>query len=138
VKAAHPAPGTELTRLFADDPEAPARIKAAAAFFHPDLEFTVAGGVSEYRTGTGLAELIEAWRDWLKPWDAYWTEIEEFIPAGEDRVLVVLRDHGRLRGGDTEVEQLGSSLWTVRDGKIARIDFYPNREQGLAAVGLRQ
>jgi ketosteroid isomerase-like protein len=27
-------------------------------------------------------------------------------------------------------------VWTVRDGKVARIEFYWNRAEGLAAAGL--
>jgi len=30
----------------------------------------------------------------------------------------------------------GAPVWTVRDGKVARIEFYWNRAEGLAAAGL--
>jgi ketosteroid isomerase-like protein len=29
-------------------------------------------------------------------------------------------------------------VWTVRDGKVARIEFYWNRAEGLAAAGLSE
>jgi hypothetical protein len=59
-----------------------------------------------FRTsGKGVPELVEAWRQWMEPWETYWTEVEEFIDAGDDRVLVLLRDHGRLRGSEAEVKQ---------------------------------
>jgi len=48
----------------------------------------------------------------------------------------LIRDHGRLQGSDAEIEQVGASVWTLRDGKIARNCFYPNREDALRAVGL--
>jgi ketosteroid isomerase-like protein len=37
-----------------------------------------------------------------------------------------------------EVSIRGAAVWTVRDGKIARASFYPNREDALRAVGLRE
>ena len=140
VRAAHPRSGTELTRLFADDAEAPTRIEATAPLFHSEFEFSAPtlGGVGFRVTGKGLPELAEAWRDWMEPWEVYWTEVEDFIEAGDDQVVVKLRDHGRLRGSEAEVEQLGASVWTLRDRKVARVDFYPTQDQALKAAGLRE
>jgi ketosteroid isomerase-like protein len=65
----------------------------------------------------------------------YRTEVKDFVDAGDDRILVLIRDHGRLRGSDAEVDLVAANVWTVRDGKIARIEFYVNREQALEATG---
>ena len=140
VKAVHPPSGTDLTRLFADDSDAPARLEAAAPLYHPEFEFSAPtlGGVGFRLSGKGLPELVETWREWMEPWEVYWTEVEDFIDAGDDRVVVLLRDHGRLRGSEAEVKQLGASVWTLRDRKIARIDFYPTRDHALEAAGLRE
>ena len=138
VKAAIPPSGTELTALFADDSGAPDRLAAAASLFHPEVEFEVHGAVANTLAGAGLPGLFDAWRDWLQAFEVYWTEIEDFLDAGEDRVLVILRDHGRLKGTAGEITQTGASLWTVRERKIARIDFYPNRAQALEATGLSE
>jgi ketosteroid isomerase-like protein len=139
VKAVFPPSGTELSRFFADDSGAPARLSAAAPLFHSEFEFTGPTlGVGLRMGGKGLPELAELWREWMEPWEVYWTEVEDFVDAGDDRVLVLLRDHGRLRGTDADVEMIGAAVWTVRDQKIARIDFYPDRDQALEAVGLRE
>ena len=60
------------------------------------------------------------------------------MDAGNDRVVVLVRDHGRLRGSNSEVENVGASVWTLREGKIARIEFHTNRAQALKAVGLEE
>ena len=138
VKAAHPPSGTELTALFADDSGAPARLEAATPLFHPEFEFEVHGAVASTLRGKGLPELVDAWREWMEAFEVYWTEVEDFLDAGDDKVLVILRDHGRLKGGDAEIQQIGASLWTLRERKVLRIDFYPTREQGLAAAGLSE
>jgi ketosteroid isomerase-like protein len=37
---------------------------------------------------------------------------------------------------DAEVELISGSVWSFRDGKIARVEFYANREELRAATGL--
>jgi ketosteroid isomerase-like protein len=37
---------------------------------------------------------------------------------------------------DAEVELISGSVWTFRDGRIARVEFYANREELRAATGL--
>jgi hypothetical protein len=53
--------------------------------------------------------LVEMWREWMEPWDVYWTEVEDFIDAGDGRVVVLLRDHGRLQGSDADVALIAAS-----------------------------
>jgi ketosteroid isomerase-like protein len=36
------------------------------------------------------------------------------------------------------VDFSGAPVWTVRDGKIIRIEFYWNRAEGLRAAGLTE
>jgi ketosteroid isomerase-like protein len=36
-----------------------------------------------------------------------------------------------------EVSVVSAAVWTVRDGKVARVAFYLNRSEALEAVGLR-
>jgi ketosteroid isomerase-like protein len=138
VKAASPPTGTELTALFADDAGAPKRLEAAAPLFHPEFEFEVHSGVGERLRGKGLDQLAASWREWTQPFEVFRTEIEEFIEVDDNRVLVLIRDHVQPKGAASEIESLGCNLWTLRDGKVVRIDFYPTREQGLEAAGLRQ
>lgn len=46
------------------------------------------------------------------------------------------RDLGRREGSTQEVELLGAAVWTIRNGKIVRAEFYPDRAEALEAVGL--
>jgi ketosteroid isomerase-like protein len=59
----------------------------------------------------------------------------ELIDAGE-RVVVLVRDYGRRKESRQEVELVAGAVWTVRDGKMARADFYRDRPSALKAVGL--
>ena len=73
---------------------------------------------------------------WLEPWENYRTEIEDVLDAG-DQTVVLVRDYGRRKGSDAEVSQRAAAIWTVHDGKIARADFYTDRDEALEAVRLR-
>jgi hypothetical protein len=135
VKMVHPPSGTDLTELYADDAQVAALIDAAMPLFDPCFDFEAHGAGIQRVSGAGLRALSEAWREWLQPFESFRTEVEEFIDVDEERVLVLIRDHPRPRGTDAEFESLGCSLWTLRERKIVRVDFYPTRQQGLEAAG---
>jgi ketosteroid isomerase-like protein len=83
-------------------------------------------GVREY-----AAVLFEAIED-------YHITPEEFIDVG-DQVLVFSREGGRGRGSGAEVQsQPTAHLWTLRDGKVVRLQSYWERAVALEAVGLRE
>ena len=136
VKAIHPPTGTDLVALFSEGADSE-RLEALASLLTPDFE-AVGGDIGSglLAGGTGLSGLVEVWREWLEPWESYLIEVEDFVDAGDGRVLVLNRDHGRMRGSDSDVELVSGAIWTVRDGKIARIEFHADRRLALSAVGM--
>jgi len=84
-------------------------------------------GVREY-----ITILLEALED-------YRMVPEEFIDAGDDRVLVFSREGGRGRGSGAEVvTQPTAHVWTIRNGKPIRLSSYWERADALEAVGLSE
>jgi ketosteroid isomerase-like protein len=75
------------------------------------------------------------WIDWLEPWATYYVQVDEMIEAG-DSVVVLVRDRARRHDMDVEVELISGSVWTFRDGKVARVEFHANREELREATGL--
>jgi ketosteroid isomerase-like protein len=67
----------------------------------------------------------------------YRAEVQEAVDLG-DRVLVLVRDYARRRGSEAEPESNDAAVWTVRDGKVARAEFYPDRDEALRAVGMEE
>jgi ketosteroid isomerase-like protein len=59
---------------------------------------------------------------------------EEFIASG-DHVVVVFRFVGTGRGSGIPVDERLAHLWTVRDGKAARMSVHSNRDEALEAAG---
>jgi len=133
-----PVEQVDMAPLYRDDAIAAAFIAATADAITADFECVFIRddvGRSTYRGAEGLrAGML----DWLEPWDSYHAGVEDVIDAGHGRVLVLTRDQARPRGSDVEVSFLGAPVWTVRDGKVARIEFYWNRAEGLAAAGLAE
>jgi ketosteroid isomerase-like protein len=133
VRGLQPSPDVDLVQMFGNNGKG--MLDALKPFFHDDVVIggDVFGSAPERE---GLEGLKEGWADWLEPWETYRAEIEDVIDAGEE-VVVLTRDYGRRAGMSTEVSVMGASVWTVRDGKVARARFFADREAGLRAAGLR-
>jgi ketosteroid isomerase-like protein len=78
------------------------------------------------------------WRTWFAAWETVDFEYEEFIDAG-DQVLSILsqRMRGRTSGVELEWHSYGQ-VWTIRDGKVIRVQFFANRDEALEAAGLSE
>jgi ketosteroid isomerase-like protein len=134
TSAVYPRPGTDICRLFRDE-DSFARVRAAGSRFFTDDFESVFVFPGEIRTYAGLAGLRQAWLDWLEPWATYRIGIDELLDVG-DRVVVLNRDHARRGDVDTEVELVGATILTFRNGKVARWEFYGDRAEALEAAGL--
>lgn len=126
----------DLIPMWRDDAIADAMTQATADLFTPDFECVFVREDVGRSTYHGVDGLRAAFLDWLEPWASYHAGVEELIDAGAGRVVVLTRDHACPKGASAEVDFLGAPIWTVRDGKVARIEFYFNRNEGLAAAGL--
>jgi ketosteroid isomerase-like protein len=51
---------------------------------------------------------------------------------------VTVRFHGRGRASGVEVETRFYEVYTLRDGKVLRIDEYEHRAEALEAAGLSE
>ena len=76
-------------------------------------------------------------REWLSPWEDWRCEAEEFIASG-DFVVVLTRYTGRGKGSRVEVDTRGAHLWTLRDGRVIRLEVFSSRERALAAAGIER
>jgi ketosteroid isomerase-like protein len=135
IVSLQPAQNVDVAQLFRDGTIVEALARNLAPMLHSDFEAVLVGplrGKTSYRGFDGLREL---WLDWLSPWEVYRTELEDARDLG-DRVLLFVRDFGRREGSAQEVAFNGAALWTFRDGKIARAEFFNDRTAALAAAGL--
>jgi hypothetical protein len=88
VLSIQPAPDVDVTQLLRDDMIWAAAVETAAPITHPEFESIIRGGPDGDRTYAGTNGMRQMFLDWLAPWAAYRTEIQEAIDCG-DQVLVL-------------------------------------------------
>jgi len=125
----------DLVQLFGDEKQWAEVAERIADLFQPDFECAFLGSTPSKEVYAGLDGLRGLWLDWLAPWVTYRIEVEEAIDLG-DRVLLLIRDYGRRESRAEEVAMNGTAIWTIRDGKMARAEFYPIRHEAFKAAGL--
>jgi ketosteroid isomerase-like protein len=94
-------------------------------------------GWPERQTYEGIEGTRQFMRDWLEAWDDWMLEIVDFHDAGGDQVVAVMRQRGRSKTTGLPVDMTFAQVWTVRDGKQARMEMYADPAEALEAVGLR-
>ena len=85
----------------------------------------------------GHAAVLATLARWRGEWDEYEQTAEEFVDMGE-RVVATVHFQGRGRGSGIEIDQRFYEIYTVRHGKVVRMDEYTTRAEALEAAGLRE
>jgi ketosteroid isomerase-like protein len=79
---------------------------------------------------------FRAWMaHWGEAWESFSIEPGEYLDAG-DKVVQVVRLSARGKGSGVPLERLDGMVWTLRDGKAVRLDYFGSRNEALEAVGL--
>jgi ketosteroid isomerase-like protein len=71
-------------------------------------------------------------------WEDIQYEGAELVDAGGEHVISVdtERTRGRTSGVETELTQY--AVWTIRDGKVVKVVWFPTRADALEAAGLSE
>ena len=99
----------------------------------PDFEFRppdrgLGAGVS-----FGRDKAREDVRTFFSPFEELILEVEEIHHRG-DRIAVYFRLRTRPHGSTAMVEIRAGHVWTVRDGLLASLAIFPEREKALEAA----
>jgi ketosteroid isomerase-like protein len=78
-------------------------------------------GIGTFEGAEAIRGFIEAW---FRSWQEYRYEVEEILDLGHGVVVFVLRESGRLIGGDGRLEQRVAHLTTWADGVIERVTAF--------------
>jgi ketosteroid isomerase-like protein len=70
---------------------------------------------------------------WKAEWDDYEVLPEEFVHRG-DHVVATVRLRGRGRVSGVEIDARFYDLYTLRDGKIVRMDQFTERSAALSRL----
>ena len=82
--------------------------------------------------------MLEEMQPYWETFEDFQYEIEEVIHADEQRVIMAVRDGGRMRGSDAEVWTRFFDVFTFRNGKVLRTSAHLSKESALEAAGLSE
>ena len=112
-------------------------LDAALEDADPSFEYDFSRSIGTRPGVYGLEELRQFWDEFAGMWQSSRWEVGELIEVGE-HIVTPMTGYHRGRQG-VEVQVRGTAwVWTFRDGKIARVTFYQERQEALEAAGLTE
>jgi uncharacterized protein len=129
----------ELVRRITDVMDADGFEAAVPVFLeaaHPDVEWLEDPGwpgAAHYR---GVEKVRQVIMDRMATLD-FDQETEDVIDAG-DKVVVLVRWVGRGKASGAQGEISMAMVWTVREQKVTRLEFFLDRARALEAVDVRR
>ena len=102
---------------------------------HPEVVMSEWPEAPDTKTLHGHAGVLEIVQSWDETWEWVRTDVDEFVERG-DFVITYGRTRGKGRGSEVEVEIDAFTVYEVRDGKIARMEFFTSKEPALRAAGI--
>jgi ketosteroid isomerase-like protein len=103
---------------------------------HVVLDVSRTGGDEDALYGR---EAIGAFmRRWIGTFEEYRYEVERLTDLGSGVVLAAASETGRGKGSGAPVDRSFGVLYTVIDGKIARMTLFRTEQEALEAAGLRE
>jgi ketosteroid isomerase-like protein len=105
-------------------------VEDALAYADPDIVWNPTEEAAAQGHDAVRASLVR----WKGEWDDYEMLPEGFEEIG-DRVVAAVRLRGRGRGSGVEVDARFYDVFTLREGKIVRMDQFTQRSEALEAAG---
>jgi ketosteroid isomerase-like protein len=106
--------------------------------FAEECRFIPAWGVPGGKPFVGHEEISDFYRTWSEEFVDYRWSPEKVIDAGDDRVVVVVRQTAKGRESGAAVELRAGFAYTLGGGKIVEVVNYTDPREALEAVGLSE
>lgn len=111
--------------------------EATLSFFDAGVVFEEPPEQPSPTVAEGRDAASRTFKQFDEVWEAHRSEPEEIRVVDDERVLLLSIEHFRGRDG-IELAQPCGTLFTLRSGKIARMQSFWERENALRAAGLRE
>jgi len=89
------------------------------------------------KVAEGRDAVAQAFGQFDEAWELHRSDPEEIRLIDAERVLLLSIDHFRGRDG-IEIVQRSGTVFTLRDGKVVRMQAFWERENALEAAGLSE
>jgi uncharacterized protein len=101
----------------------------------PEVEWVNPPDAIERGTHRGIEAFAGAADAVSDTFEGVGVDIDEMLDAG-DEVVVLATLHGRGRGSGADVERRQGYVWTLRDGKVVRFQWFNHPDDALTAAGI--
>ena len=105
--------------------------------FDPNVHIVWLPAVGGEVETVGLEGMGRAMKDWMESWEQVTTAAERLIDAG-DQVVVMAEWRGRGKTSGVFTRWRYGSVFTLRGGKVIRIDSYTDPAEALEAAGISE
>jgi ketosteroid isomerase-like protein len=109
----------------------------AARYFTADFQMNPIAGFVDEELTSGRNAIRQSFEQWASAWEGLEVNAEKFVDAG-DRVLVTIHHRGRGKGSGMEVDARFFVVYSLREGKVARVDEFRKLADALEAAGLEE
>jgi ketosteroid isomerase-like protein len=106
--------------------------------FSFDVVVQQTGTIPDARTNHGHDGLMKVISEWTQVFDGLVMAPKEFTDIGDDKVLVRVHQEAQGAGSGVPVEFDTWFVYSVRDGKIGRLEMFNEKHQALKAAGLSE
>ena len=113
-----------------------ADIQTALSFYAPDVEWD-GTNLPDGQIGRGQEAILDHVTRWAEVWNDWTVEVEHVVEAGDDQVILFMRERGRSDSGLT-MDERHAELYTLREGMIVRRQGFSDPSQALEAAGLSE
>jgi ketosteroid isomerase-like protein len=112
-------------------------VDAFMAPYGPEVVLETPPNFPEGGTFTGAGEVRRFFETLRQGWEGGSSvSVAKLTPVGDDRVLAEFRWHGIGEASGVEAALETLALFTVGEGRIARAQFFFERDEALEAAGL--
>ena len=116
--------------------EALARDEFPVEVLDPEIEYVNPVGAVEEGTRHGIPAFRKAVAELFEEWATWHMQPEQLTAVG-NQVAVVVRYRARGRASGVELEGRESALFTLREGKVVRYEWYHEPGDALRAAESR-
>jgi ketosteroid isomerase-like protein len=113
-------------------------MEGAVADFDAQIVWRWPEGVPGAMEVRGREEAQTVLKGYWNAWEEITISAEEFLPVGNDRLLVPNHHKGRGKGSGIETETRFCDLYTFREGKVVAFQGFWSKGEALKAVGLSE
>ena len=86
----------------------------------------------------GIAEVSASWRTWVAGVGSFSVEAEEVVASPDGRYVVMQLFRGKGKASGLESEERSAAVVTMREGLIARMEGFWDRDAALQATGVER